>query len=412
MNILVITAYHPPDHIGGYEIRCKNVLDALSGRGHHITVITSRPIKVNIPTSAGNVQRVLRAVRAESLLKQVVWDVQDLRQIARLINQEKPDVLYLWHTIVLSPIIIPFIAGLDLPLVYDEGGVGLIHAWQRHGDWINYCERKRASMPKELFKRMVCAFARTLSGGILPTKWCWPKNMCAYFNSRSGLEAAQTAGVPLNDIYVVYSGLRLEDFPFKHAAPFSDTRIRLLLPGRVVPIKAINLAIQVVAALKRIAPQRQFALTVAGPLSDRDYFTALKQLIVQLGVQGEVRFIDALPHERISSLYHESDFCFFPSQQKEGLSRVPLEAMACGSLLLSAGNEGSCELIDDGLTGYVLSFERAEDVAKQVLRLAENVGDYREMLARARQTVEARFTLEKAVDQIEQILFRAMPGRA
>jgi len=151
---------------------------------------------------------------------------------------------------------------------------------------------------------------------------------------------------------------------------------------------------------------------VAGHVSDQEYFTALKQLSNRLGVQGDVRFLDPLQHEQMASLYHASEFCLFPSQQKEGLSRVTLEAMACGSLLLSAGNEGSHELIDDGVTGYTLPFERPEIVAEQVLRLVENVGAYQEMVTRARQKMKTSLTLEKAVEQIEQILREAVRVKA
>ncbi len=41
MKILVISDLYPPYQVGGYEINCKDSVEALVDRGHEITVLTS-----------------------------------------------------------------------------------------------------------------------------------------------------------------------------------------------------------------------------------------------------------------------------------------------------------------------------------------------------------------------------------
>ena len=43
MKILVLSNLYPPDFIGGYELGCRQVSDALRGRGHEVLVLTSAP---------------------------------------------------------------------------------------------------------------------------------------------------------------------------------------------------------------------------------------------------------------------------------------------------------------------------------------------------------------------------------
>ena len=43
MRVLVLGNLYPPDVIGGYELGCKQAVDALRGRGHDVRVLTSAP---------------------------------------------------------------------------------------------------------------------------------------------------------------------------------------------------------------------------------------------------------------------------------------------------------------------------------------------------------------------------------
>jgi glycosyltransferase involved in cell wall biosynthesis len=408
LNILVITAYHPPYHLGGYELRCKNVLDALVKRGHKVTVVTDIHSEIGEKAIEENIYRVLHATRSNNLMAQVLWDIQDIQWVNKLIHLKKIDVLYLWHTIVLSRTIFPFVAELKLPVVYDEGGVGLSHAWTKHGDWINFCDRKRTSRIMNVLKILVSTLARVSSGGILPISWSWPENMSVYFNSHAGLESAKEVGIPINKPQVIYSGLSLEKFPYKKSIPFSKRRIRLLVPGRIARIKAVDLAIKILESLKTGASQQQFEMVIVGPVTDEIYFKELRELIGRINLQSDVQFLDHVDYENISSLYCSAEFCLFPSQQMEGLSRVPLEAMASGSLVFSTGNEGSKEIIENGTTGYILSFEHPGDIARIIFSLVDNNSLYQEIINNARKKVEEHFAIEKSVDQIEQVLINTV----
>ena len=43
MKILVLSNLYPPDFLGGYELACRQVVDALRRRGHDVRVLTTAP---------------------------------------------------------------------------------------------------------------------------------------------------------------------------------------------------------------------------------------------------------------------------------------------------------------------------------------------------------------------------------
>lgn len=107
----------------------------------------------------------------------------------------------------------------------------------------------------------------------------------------------------------------------------------LLLPVRVTPRKNIELALNVMAELKRDFPQA--ALVVTGPLGPHNgnniqYFEMLTGLRKGLGLEGSAHFLAELhdgflPDEVIADFYRVADALFFPSRE-EGFGIPLLEA--------------------------------------------------------------------------------------
>ena len=70
-------------------------------------------------------------------------------------------------------------------------------------------------------------------------------------------------------------------------------------------------------------------LLVSGRAVESDYADGMRQLALRLGVERQVRFLGATPHDLVLSLMRESVACVIPSRF-ENPGRVPVEAMATG----------------------------------------------------------------------------------
>ncbi|MCJ7658158.1 MAG: glycosyltransferase, partial [Anaerolineales bacterium] len=100
MKILTITYAYPPYHQGGYEIRCRDVMERLKQRGHEVLVLTTRhpsnwhAIKTNEP---GIHRKLHHKFNARWLPVKVLFDTMDTRFIRKAISDFKPDLVYLWQ---------------------------------------------------------------------------------------------------------------------------------------------------------------------------------------------------------------------------------------------------------------------------------------------------------------------------
>jgi glycosyltransferase involved in cell wall biosynthesis len=408
VRILTITARYPPDHLGGYDLRCQDIVQALVARGHTVQVLTGR-LRQKVGRDGEGVLRVLHASPSRNVTERVAWDIQDLKHVRRLLRDWNPDVVGLFHTIELTRSLFPFFASLRVPLVYDEGGIGLLTAWQKHGAWFSFSQRQTGGSVKRVLRRAFIATVRRLSANLLPTEWSWPTNMLIYFNSEYNLRRHVEAGVPVSGAKVLQSGIDLKRFGFKAGRRAVDT-VNFLLPGRIVPRKGIEDAIRAIGLLRQAAPQVRYRLHVVGPVQDGQYYEAIQRLVHDLSLMDDITFTSMVPYDQMWSAYQSADFCLMLSQW-ESFSRIPLEAMACGSVLITTAAGGGRETVRHGENAVVVPEEAPERIKEEAVRLLESERDYLRIQRDARAYVEKNHDFASYVDKIEAILIEAAARR-
>jgi D-inositol-3-phosphate glycosyltransferase len=126
----------------------------------------------------------------------------------------------------------------------------------------------------------------------------------------------------------------------------------LLFVGRIQPLKGPDVAVRALAELKR---PDALLLIVGGAsgLEGGDEMRHLEGLITELGVEGQVRFIEPQPHHILSTYYRASDVVLVPSRS-ESFGLVALEASACGIPVVASGVGGLLTLVDHEDTGFLV----------------------------------------------------------
>ena len=181
----------------------------------------------------------------------------------------------------------------------------------------------------------------------------------------------------------VSDGIRLEDFPFD---PHGGAD--LLFFGRIHPDKGAAEAIETAGRSGR-------RLIIAGIIQDQDYYDkqvapALngRDVIYRGPVGGEAR-TKALGSA--SALLHLVNF-----NEPFGLSVV--EALACGTPVIAANQGSMPELIDHGVTGFLVN-----SVDEAVAAIGR-IGDLDRAACRA--AVSARFTVDRMADRYLELYRR------
>lgn len=125
----------------------------------------------------------------------------------------------------------------------------------------------------------------------------------------------------------------------------------------LVRYKGLETAIE---ALARLDDRYPPFLLVSGRAVESDYAAAMRQLALRLGVERQVRFLGATPHDLVLSLMRESVACVIPSRF-ENPGRVPVEAMATGAPILASDVPAFREACGDA--AWYFPFGHADELA-------------------------------------------------
>ena len=425
LKILTLSAYYPPYTYGGYEIRVSDIMDGLSRRGHEICVLTTKrdlslkvasknfpyPVVRRLHSPARKMRfldwlttrKVTRWLGVGLVFLRETWhDIRDTALLDAEIRAFKPDVIYLGHIMPLTRVFIPYLSELSIPIVADEGGKGLIYSWEDHGLW----QRFLAEFPKQpamlaRLKELLASVVERLSKGLVGQDWAFPRGIKAFFNSRLNARNAEIAGVPLAESKVIHSGIDTEFFTFERVKDFGSP-LTILVPGRLEENKRQLDAVRLGALLKEKGIP--FELVVVGERWNNAYADQVEVEIYAAELQKEVRILPMVERAVLVELYHWADVTFFPSIYQSGFSRISLEAMACGSLVISYGCEGSDEIIEDGENGFLLPKYDPHKAATLLGQLLCEEQMVKQIQLKARTTIEKRHSMTCYISQVEEFL--------
>jgi glycosyltransferase involved in cell wall biosynthesis len=160
-------------------------------------------------------------------------------------------------------------------------------------------------------------------------------------------------GLPADRVRVHRTGIELDRFrPIERAAAKAALDVAgplLVTVGALIPRKGQSFAIE---ALTRL-PEAVLLLVGDGP--DR---SALTRLARRLGVDRRVRFLGARPHAELPALFAAADVAVQPSAA-EGLANVWVEALACGTPVVTCDAGGAREAIDRPDAGRIVPRDAA-----------------------------------------------------
>jgi D-inositol-3-phosphate glycosyltransferase len=144
----------------------------------------------------------------------------------------------------------------------------------------------------------------------------------------------------------------------------------MLFVGRIQPLKGLDVAVETLARLDN--PRAR--LVVVGGASGADGEAEVNRvhaLAESLGVVDRIDFVAPQAHHILSTYYRAADVVIVPSRS-ESFGLVALEAAACGVPVVASGVGGLITIVDDGVTGHLVSDRDPDVFAKHVNAIIAN----------------------------------------
>jgi colanic acid/amylovoran biosynthesis glycosyltransferase len=211
-------------------------------------------------------------------------------------------------------------------------------------------------------------------------------------------ERLMAMGCDRDKVRVLHSGIDRVKFAFKARSRTTNEPTRVLSIARFVEMKGLEYGLRAVAQLIESGHAVTYTIIGNGTLR-RD----LESLTETLGIGENVRFLGWKNHEAVIDTMRVSHILLAPSVtpergETEGIPNVVKEAMATGMPVVSTIHGGIPELVEDGVSGFLVAERDVDGLANRLAYLIKNPNVWPKMGEAGRARIEAEFDTDKLND--------------
>jgi colanic acid/amylovoran biosynthesis glycosyltransferase len=224
--------------------------------------------------------------------------------------------------------------------------------------------------------------------------------VCDYFRKK-----LIALGCKESKIVVHHSAIDCSRFFFATRRKPEHNKINFVSVSRLVKKKGIDDALYAFAEIVRSYPRVHYS--IIGDGSERNY---LELLIHQLNLQDHVTLHGWKTHDEIIPLLDQSHIFMLPSRKasdgnEEGIPNALKEAMAMGLISIGTWHAGTPELIDDGISGFLVEEKNISQLTDTMRYIIEHPQEWESIGYAGRKKVEKEFETEQATLQLEKLFY-------
>jgi glycosyltransferase involved in cell wall biosynthesis len=138
-------------------------------------------------------------------------------------------------------------------------------------------------------------------------------------------------------------------------------------------------------------------------VGDGDRMTEFGEIARELGVDPRTHFLGSVPNGELPGIYAAADLLVLPSDRQESFGLVLIEAMACGKPVIASNLPGARTVVSDGQDGLLVEPGDVRDLAAKLRLLLDDAPRRKEMGARGRAKVEARYAWRRVIPQLVEL---------
>ncbi len=162
--------------------------------------------------------------------------------------------------------------------------------------------------------------------------------------------------------------------------------------------------LEAVPKIISVFPDAKFLIAGDGPQWDN-----LNRQIRELGIEKHVIMTGF--REDIPEIMAALDIFVLPSTSSEATSQVIPQAFAIGRPVIATDAGGLPEIIEDGVTGLLISPGDREAIAGAILRMAEHKEEAQKMAVKGRDKILKDFTFQGMIDRTAGVYYDVLEKR-
>lgn len=213
----------------------------------------------------------------------------------------------------------------------------------------------------------------------------------------------ESLGCDSSKVQVHYSGIDCSRFTFRVREFPTQGTLNIVSAGRFVEKKGLIYAIKAIAQLLKTYPRIRYTIIGDGVLK-----SVYRRFINRAGLSKQIIIDGWHPHDEYIALLDKAHIFILPSvtadnDDQEGIPNVLKEAMAMGLMVVATHHSGNSELIQDKISGFLVSERNSMAIAKAVTYLLENPQEWESIQRVAHYLVNKNFDTEIVNNKLEKI---------
>ena len=207
-------------------------------------------------------------------------------------------------------------------------------------------------------------------------------------------------GCPEEKIVVLPSGIDCDKLTYARRTVAPGEQVRVMTIGRLVEKKGIAYAIEAMARVIESGRPATYDIVGEGVLRGQ-----LERVIEERGMQTHIRLLGRRTHDETIRLLQSAHMLMAPSitaadGDQEGIPNVLKEAMALGLPVISTRHSGIPELVEDGVSGYLVNERDVDALALRLSYLIDHPEKWAEMGKAGRACVETNYDIKALNDRL------------
>jgi glycosyltransferase involved in cell wall biosynthesis len=163
----------------------------------------------------------------------------------------------------------------------------------------------------------------------------------------------------------------------------------VLFVGGLKLEKNVETLLRAFARVRSSFPEARLVIVGDGP-----EMPTLRQRAQEMGISDSVEWTGNVPYQRLETIYSRASVFVLPSVH-ESFGRVLIEAMSYGVPVVSTDTEGGQEVVQDGITGFIVPRRDPEAMARRIAYLLSHPAEAERMGSAGREVVKLRYNAER-----------------
>lgn len=230
---------------------------------------------------------------------------------------------------------------------------------------------------------------------IVPSEYFKEEVSKKYAEARNKISIYPSGGV---DVTVFLPIEKSEKIKLYRKYELEEHIIHMGYCGRITQAKGIDTLIKAIELVDKKEEHIKFIIVGNG-----EYDEQLKQLIIDKNLAKRILRLPILNQKELIEIYQILDIFLFPTESKESLGLVAIEAMACGTPVITTDYAAPSYYVKNGCNGYKFKLGDYKELAGLIM--ANNDKGTIEHLSQGAFDTAKEFAVEKSIQVLNEILF-------